>query len=115
MYLSVVTLYVKLQDILKFKLHYMNIDVHFIIGIIGAAAQPMSCVLDLLSKTTEGANAMRMKIAAAITSECLSNRALRFHHVTYRNREALKRGLSSVCFYESKDSSNGKVIWFCYF
>ncbi|KAK9053434.1 hypothetical protein SSX86_030068 [Deinandra increscens subsp. villosa] len=40
-------------------------------GIIGAAAQPMSGVLDLLSKTTEGANAMRMKIAAAITSEDL--------------------------------------------
>ncbi|CAM8996430.1 unnamed protein product [Rhodiola kirilowii] len=38
-------------------------------GIIGAAAQPVSGVLDLLSKTTEGANAMRMKIAAAITSE----------------------------------------------
>ncbi|KAK4798434.1 hypothetical protein SAY86_030760 [Trapa natans] len=38
-------------------------------GIIGAAAQPVSGVLDLLSKTTEGANAMRMKIIAAITSE----------------------------------------------
>lgn len=38
-------------------------------GLIGAAAQPVSGVLDLLSKTTEGANAMRMKIAAAITSE----------------------------------------------
>ncbi|KAH9312827.1 hypothetical protein KI387_027862 [Taxus chinensis] len=38
-------------------------------GIIGVAAQPMSGVLDLLSKTTEGANAMRMKLAAAITSE----------------------------------------------
>ncbi|KAG0489289.1 hypothetical protein HPP92_008100 [Vanilla planifolia] len=38
-------------------------------GIIGAAAQPVSGVLDLLSKTTEGANAMRMKIASAITSE----------------------------------------------
>ncbi|WVZ12338.1 hypothetical protein V8G54_016868 [Vigna mungo] len=38
-------------------------------GIIGAAAQPMSGVLDLLSKTTEGANAMRMKIASAITSD----------------------------------------------
>lgn len=38
-------------------------------GIIGVAAQPMSGVLDLLSKTTEGANAMRMKIIAAITSE----------------------------------------------
>ncbi|PKI62678.1 hypothetical protein CRG98_016949 [Punica granatum] len=38
-------------------------------GIIGAAAQPVSGVLDLLSKTTEGANAMRMKILAAITSE----------------------------------------------
>ncbi|KAI3743657.1 hypothetical protein L1987_61368 [Smallanthus sonchifolius] len=40
-------------------------------GIIGAAAQPVSGVLDLLSKTTEGANAMRVKIAAAITSEDL--------------------------------------------
>ncbi|XP_043709636.1 uncharacterized protein LOC122658659 isoform X2 [Telopea speciosissima] len=38
-------------------------------GIIGAAAQPVSGVLDLLSKTTEGANAMRMKIISAITSE----------------------------------------------
>lgn len=38
-------------------------------GIIGAAAQPVSGVLDLLSKTTEGANAMRMKITAAITSD----------------------------------------------
>ncbi|XP_065863891.1 uncharacterized protein [Euphorbia lathyris] len=38
-------------------------------GIIGAAAQPVSGVLDLLSKTTEGANAMRMKIQSAITSE----------------------------------------------
>ncbi|WOH07393.1 hypothetical protein DCAR_0726823 [Daucus carota subsp. sativus] len=38
-------------------------------GIIGAAAQPVSGVLDLLSKTTEGANAMRIKIASAIASE----------------------------------------------
>lgn len=38
-------------------------------GIIGVAAQPVSGVLDLLSKTTEGANAMRMKIASAIASE----------------------------------------------
>lgn len=38
-------------------------------GIIGAAAQPVSGVLDLLSKTTEGANAVRMKIASAIASE----------------------------------------------
>ncbi|KAK6930330.1 Vacuolar protein sorting-associated protein 13, DH-like domain [Dillenia turbinata] len=38
-------------------------------GIIGVAAQPVSGVLDLLSKTTEGANAMRMKLASAITSE----------------------------------------------
>ncbi|KAF6156508.1 hypothetical protein GIB67_011309 [Kingdonia uniflora] len=38
-------------------------------GIIGAAAQPVSGVLDLLSKTTEGANAVRMKIISAITSE----------------------------------------------
>ncbi|XP_068666865.1 uncharacterized protein [Aristolochia californica] len=38
-------------------------------GLIGAAAQPMSGVLDLLSKTTEGANAVRMKITSAITSD----------------------------------------------
>ncbi|XP_077211040.1 calcium-dependent lipid-binding family protein isoform X2 [Tasmannia lanceolata] len=38
-------------------------------GIIGVAAQPVSGVLDLLSKTTEGANAVRMKITSAITSE----------------------------------------------
>ncbi|KAI4370200.1 hypothetical protein MLD38_018571 [Melastoma candidum] len=38
-------------------------------GIIGAAAQPVSGVLDLLSKTTEGANAVRMKIISSITSE----------------------------------------------
>ncbi|MBA0612621.1 hypothetical protein Godav_013204, partial [Gossypium davidsonii] len=38
-------------------------------GIIGAAAQPVSGVLDLLSKTTEGANAMRLKIASAIASD----------------------------------------------
>ncbi|KAL3358176.1 hypothetical protein AABB24_015358 [Solanum stoloniferum] len=38
-------------------------------GLLGAAAQPVSGVLDLLSKTTEGANAMRMKIASAIASE----------------------------------------------
>ncbi|KAJ7980442.1 calcium-dependent lipid-binding family protein [Quillaja saponaria] len=38
-------------------------------GIIGAASQPVSGVLDLLSKTTEGANAVRMKIASAITSD----------------------------------------------
>ncbi|XWS14258.1 hypothetical protein CRYUN_Cryun36dG0107400 [Craigia yunnanensis] len=38
-------------------------------GIVGAAAQPVSGVLDLLSKTTEGANAMRMKIASAIASD----------------------------------------------
>ncbi|XP_073012998.1 uncharacterized protein [Typha latifolia] len=38
-------------------------------GLIGAAAQPMSGVLDLLSKTTEGANAVRMKISSAIMAE----------------------------------------------
>ncbi|WOL14400.1 hypothetical protein Cni_G23180 [Canna indica] len=38
-------------------------------GIIGAATQPVSGVLDLLSKTTEGANAVRMKISSAIMSE----------------------------------------------
>ncbi|PQQ13336.1 vacuolar protein sorting-associated protein 13A-like [Prunus yedoensis var. nudiflora] len=37
-------------------------------GLIGATAQPVSGVLDLLSKTTEGANAMRMKITSVITS-----------------------------------------------
>lgn len=36
-------------------------------GLIGVAAQPMSGVLDFLSKTTEGANATRMKLAAALT------------------------------------------------
>lgn len=40
-------------------------------GIIGVAAQPVSGVLDLLSKTTEGANAMKTKIAAVITSEAV--------------------------------------------
>lgn len=38
-------------------------------GIIGVPLQPVSGMLDLLSKTTEGANAMRMKIQAALTSE----------------------------------------------
>lgn len=38
-------------------------------GILGVAAQPVSGVLDLLSKTTEGANAVKTKIAAVITSE----------------------------------------------
>ena len=38
-------------------------------GLIGVGIQPLSGVLDLLSKTTEGANAMRMKLAAAITFE----------------------------------------------
>lgn len=38
-------------------------------GVIGVGIQPLSGVLDLLSKTTEGANAMRMKLAAAITFE----------------------------------------------
>lgn len=38
-------------------------------GLIGAATQPVSGVLDLLSKTTEGANAVRMKISSAIMSE----------------------------------------------
>ena len=38
-------------------------------GIIGAAAQPVSGVLDLLSKTTEGANAVKMKISSAIMAE----------------------------------------------
>lgn len=38
-------------------------------GLIGAAAQPVSGVLDLLSKTTEGANAVKMKISSAIMAE----------------------------------------------
>ncbi|WVZ75446.1 hypothetical protein U9M48_023496 [Paspalum notatum var. saurae] len=38
-------------------------------GIIGAAAQPVSGVLDLLSKTTEGANAVKLKISSAIMAE----------------------------------------------
>eukprot|EP00850_Spirogloea_muscicola_P018627 SM000173S02996 [mRNA] locus=s173:28246:52241:- [translate_table: standard] len=38
-------------------------------GIIGAAAQPASGVLDLLSKTTDGMNASRLRLAAAITYE----------------------------------------------
>ncbi|GJY26671.1 hypothetical protein Tco_0401397 [Tanacetum coccineum] len=37
-------------------------------GIIGAVAQPVSVVLDLLSKTTKGENAIRMKISVAVTS-----------------------------------------------
>ncbi|KVI05562.1 hypothetical protein Ccrd_016121 [Cynara cardunculus var. scolymus] len=50
----------------------------------------------------------RVYHSGVLASPCLSNRALRFHHANYRNREALKRGLSSVCFYENKDSTNGK-------
>ncbi|KAJ7520829.1 hypothetical protein O6H91_19G024200 [Diphasiastrum complanatum] len=38
-------------------------------GVIGAAVQPMSGILDLLSKTTEGANATRIKLSAVLTSE----------------------------------------------
>lgn len=38
-------------------------------GVIGAAIQPVSGVLDFLSRTTEGANATRMKLQAAITFE----------------------------------------------
>ncbi|KAJ1696999.1 hypothetical protein LUZ63_005511 [Rhynchospora breviuscula] len=38
-------------------------------GLIGAAAQPVSGVLDLLSKTTEGANAVKNKISSAIMAE----------------------------------------------
>ncbi|KAL2613699.1 hypothetical protein R1flu_025391 [Riccia fluitans] len=38
-------------------------------GVIGAAIQPMSGMLDFLSRTTEGANATRMKLTAAITFE----------------------------------------------
>jgi len=38
-------------------------------GLIGAAAQPVSGVLDLLSKTTEGANAVKKQISSAIMAE----------------------------------------------
>ncbi|KAJ3675683.1 hypothetical protein LUZ60_004725 [Juncus effusus] len=38
-------------------------------GLIGAAAQPVSGVLDLLSKTTEGANAVKNKISSVIMAE----------------------------------------------
>lgn len=38
----------------------------------------------------------------------LSNAALRFHNTNHRNKDDLKRGISSVCFYENKNSSNGK-------
>lgn len=38
-------------------------------GVIGVGIQPLSGVLDLLSKTTEGANASRMKLTAAISFE----------------------------------------------
>ncbi|KAG0568137.1 hypothetical protein KC19_7G189300 [Ceratodon purpureus] len=38
-------------------------------GVIGVGIQPLSGALDLLSKTTEGANAMRMKLSAAISFE----------------------------------------------
>uniref|UniRef100_A0A0E0JZW6 Intermembrane lipid transfer protein VPS13-like C-terminal domain-containing protein n=1 Tax=Oryza punctata TaxID=4537 RepID=A0A0E0JZW6_ORYPU len=38
-------------------------------GLIGAAAQPVSRVLDRLLKTTEGANAVKMKISSAIMAE----------------------------------------------
>ncbi|KAG0559465.1 hypothetical protein KC19_10G107200 [Ceratodon purpureus] len=38
-------------------------------GVIGVGIQPLSGALDLLSKTTEGANATRMKLTAAITFE----------------------------------------------
>lgn len=38
-------------------------------GVLGVGIQPLSGVLDLLSKTTEGANATRMKLTAAISFE----------------------------------------------
>ena len=43
-------------------------------GLIGAAAQPMSGVLDLVSKTTDGVNATRGKLAAALTSKKVAKR-----------------------------------------
>ncbi|XP_078179744.1 uncharacterized protein LOC144573852 isoform X2 [Carex rostrata] len=38
-------------------------------GLIGVAAQPVSGVLDLFAKTTEGANAVKNKISSAIMAE----------------------------------------------
>ena len=38
-------------------------------GVIGVGTQPLSGALDFLSKTMEGANATRIKLAAAITFE----------------------------------------------
>ncbi|GBG70050.1 hypothetical protein CBR_g4878 [Chara braunii] len=38
-------------------------------GIIGAAVQPVSGVLDLLSKTTDGVNATKLKLAAMVKAE----------------------------------------------
>ncbi|XP_076928629.1 uncharacterized protein LOC143592639 [Bidens hawaiensis] len=45
---------------------------------------------------------------AVTTSLWLLNRDSRIHRLKYGNREAVKRGLASVCFYESNDSSNRK-------
>ena len=38
-------------------------------GLIGAAAQPVSGVLDLVSKTTDGVNATRLKVSAAMSAK----------------------------------------------
>ncbi|KAJ0674237.1 putative Type II CAAX prenyl endopeptidase Rce1 [Helianthus annuus] len=46
--------------------------------------------------------------SAYTTSSWLSNRSSRLHRLNCRHREALKRGLSSVCFYKTNNSSNGK-------
>ncbi|KAJ0677636.1 putative CPBP intramembrane metalloprotease [Helianthus annuus] len=46
--------------------------------------------------------------SAYTTSSWLSNRSSRLNRLNYRHREALKRGLSSVCFYKTNNSSNGK-------
>ncbi|KAI7745516.1 hypothetical protein M8C21_019943, partial [Ambrosia artemisiifolia] len=50
----------------------------------------------------------RANSTAYTTSSSLLNPASRFHHVSYRHNEPLKRRLSSVCFYKSNDSSNSK-------
>lgn len=43
-------------------------------GIVGVAAQPVSGVLDLISKTTDGVNATRQKLAAAVHSKAALKR-----------------------------------------
>ena len=38
-------------------------------GLVGVAAQPMSGVLDLVSKTADGVNASRLKLSAAMSAK----------------------------------------------